>query len=518
VQFNTITPGQQQHVQRHVLHFNPHLAFHVYGFEWTPDYVAWRVDGYEVYRQTGEHIQTLRRAQKIMMNIWPPTWTDWSGTLDPSILPRYGFYDWVKYYAYTPGQNDNFTLKWVDNMNEWKPERWDKATHTWDGNNSNFIRENAVFKDGYLILCLTTPEATGYRGGLIADLDVDPPYVVWARAQADCVLVYFSEKVEPISAENQSNYLIPGATVRSAFLLPSHQVVQLQVSNFDPQQSTLLVVSNIKDRSPSSHQMSPQQMKISSALTLPVRINVGGPQVGDFLADSTWSFFQEYGAVGGNKTRRQSGSITAPANETAIYETACEGLTFYQVRVPRGYYDISLMFADAKNGNPGERVFDVIAEGDTILKNIDIIAEAGKNMALEKTITNLLVFDGVLGLYFRPKAGRATLSGLKIVPLIETGVRDLKGANLPHRFSLRVYPNPFNPSTRVVFELKQDNHVELSLYNIAGRMVRPLAWGFYKAGIYPFVLNAAGLSTGIYIVGLNIDGKLAESKKVIYVK
>ena len=39
-----------------------------------------------------------------MMNIWQPIWEDWVGPFDSDILPVYAFYDWVKYYAYTPEQ------------------------------------------------------------------------------------------------------------------------------------------------------------------------------------------------------------------------------------------------------------------------------------------------------------------------------------------------------------------------------------------------------------------------------
>ena len=52
--------------------FNQYDDFHTYAFEWTPDYIAWFIDGEEVYKQTEEHVQTVNRAQKIMMNIWNP--------------------------------------------------------------------------------------------------------------------------------------------------------------------------------------------------------------------------------------------------------------------------------------------------------------------------------------------------------------------------------------------------------------------------------------------------------------
>ena len=141
IQLNTIVPTQaDNHVLRFTVPFNPHAAFHVVGFEWTPDYVAWRIDGEEVYRQTGAHIAKLTKAQKIMMNIWQPAYVDWAGAFDPASLPVYAYYDWVKYYAYTPGTGDNFTIQWTDDFNSFNGARWQKATHSWDLCSSSFSR------------------------------------------------------------------------------------------------------------------------------------------------------------------------------------------------------------------------------------------------------------------------------------------------------------------------------------------------------------------------------------------
>ena len=35
------------HLRQHPIDFNPHVDFHTYGFEWTPDYVAWFIDDEE---------------------------------------------------------------------------------------------------------------------------------------------------------------------------------------------------------------------------------------------------------------------------------------------------------------------------------------------------------------------------------------------------------------------------------------------------------------------------------------
>ena len=89
IDLNTITTGQASHIRQHYVPFNPHLDFHDYGFEWTPEYVAWFIDSTEIFRQTGSHIEELDSAQKLMMNLWQPVYADWVGTFDDRILPRF---------------------------------------------------------------------------------------------------------------------------------------------------------------------------------------------------------------------------------------------------------------------------------------------------------------------------------------------------------------------------------------------------------------------------------------------
>ena len=49
---------------------------------------------------------------------------------------------------------------------------------------------------------------------------------------------------------------------------------------------------------------------------------------------------------------------------------------------------------------------------------------------------------------------------------------------------LQNYPNPFNPETWIPFELNQDSDVSLTIYDMAGRLVRRLDLGFQPAGAY----------------------------------
>lgn len=102
------------------------------------------------------------------MNIWNQEYAHWSGPWFDENLPLKAYYDYVSYASYTPdsgncGTNNNFTLQWKDDFDEWDQSRWEKATHTFPGNLCDFVPENVIFEDGYMILCLTDEEHVGGR-------------------------------------------------------------------------------------------------------------------------------------------------------------------------------------------------------------------------------------------------------------------------------------------------------------------------------------------------------------------
>ena len=176
-QFTTHTPGDNNpisftHYQE--VDYNIHQEFHVYAFEWVPGEVRWFIDGDEVYSQSGNHIDSLVHAQKIMMNTWASIYESWVGPFNIENLPVYSFYDYVSYYEYTPstgdyGTNNDFSFSWTDNFDSWDQTRWTKENHTFWGNRCQFNPSNAVFQDGYLILCLTNLNELGYNGDSPSD-------------------------------------------------------------------------------------------------------------------------------------------------------------------------------------------------------------------------------------------------------------------------------------------------------------------------------------------------------------
>jgi hypothetical protein len=170
IQTNIITAYETHHEELIYMPFYPYNSFHIYAFEWTPVSIKFFIDDQLVRQDYNDYVSTHNTGQKIMMNIWQPIWENWVGEFDESILPVYAYYDWVKYYSYTPGEGtygsfNNFTFNWEDNFEFYNEQIWQKATHSWSANNAQFVQQNAVLQDGFLILCLTDNLSYGYSGG-----------------------------------------------------------------------------------------------------------------------------------------------------------------------------------------------------------------------------------------------------------------------------------------------------------------------------------------------------------------
>jgi len=94
VQFNYFTSGQGNHEKIYNLGFDAAYGFHTYAFDWRSNYIAWFVDGREVYRA---YNNIPSHPGKIMMNIWPGIGVDsWLGSYNGT-TPLYAQYDWVSY-------------------------------------------------------------------------------------------------------------------------------------------------------------------------------------------------------------------------------------------------------------------------------------------------------------------------------------------------------------------------------------------------------------------------------------
>jgi len=89
---------------------------------------------------------------------------------------------------------------------------------------------------------------------------------------------------------------------------------------------------------------------------------------------------------------------------------------------------------------------------------------------------------------------------------------------LPTELSLsKAYPNPFNPSTSISYDVPSDMSISLAVYDVRGRMVAELANGMKEAGRYDVIWNAENHSSGIYFMQL-VAGNTMKTQKMMLVK
>ena len=162
-----------------------------------------------------------------------------------------------------------------------------------------------------------------------------------------------------------------------------------------------------------------------------------------------------------------------------------DGATSYQQLSPE-FHRIEVLVAGDKVG-----VFDV-----------DLAGYSGETLIL-----NLSIKEQKLYLY------GVDINGEEISAAVVTNV-DSDITELPTEFALHGnYPNPFNPSTRIQFDLPESAQVSLQVVDMLGREVMVLPAQDFEAGANRSIeLNATNLASGTYLYRMIATG--AESRHV----
>ena len=524
VNMNTITPGQSSHLRESLIKdLNAHSDFNDYAFEWTPNYVAWFINGKEYYRQdlpTHTYIATLRHPQKIMMNLWVPVYEDWVGKWNEDIIPRFAYYDNVSYYEHTPGTGshgtgNNFTLKWNDEFDSFDSSRWEKATHTFSGNRVKFEPGNVVFKDGKMILCLTYGNAFGYQDSI-------KPKALYGYKTNDIVTIRFSEELDSLSAINNQNYRINNVQISQIRLDEDLRTISLATTGITSDKNHRISLSGINDLFGNTIENQILVIVNSNPVNLPFKVNVGGENSNGFLKDKFWWYdYEDYGHLNGNHQIINNIDIKNTSLDK-VYSSSAERIAVYRVRIDPGVYDITLMFSD-NHYNPNERSFDVIVEGSLKITDLDVSREVGKNSALEKKITYVPVTDGVLDIHFDLNlygqgyaAAGPFLNGLIVEQTSGLGVKNDEGS--PSTFKLgEAFPNPFNNNITIPIKTNIDQSLTVDIVDALGKQVDILIRNKAIKSELSLQWDAKNFSTGTYFIRAITDEQI-QIKKVSLVK
>ena len=102
------------------------------------------------------------------------------------------------------------------------------------------------------------------------------------------------------------------------------------------------------------------------------------------------------------------------------------------------------------------------------------------------------------------------------IELYPTAIKN--GNSSPARFSLEQnFPNPFNPSTVIHYEIPNGAFVTLKVFDVLGKEVKTLINKFQNKGKYVIDFNASKLTSGIYFYSLH-SGNYISTKKMILLR
>ncbi|UCH89103.1 MAG: T9SS type A sorting domain-containing protein, partial [Thermoplasmata archaeon] len=333
------------------------------------------------------------------------------------------------------------------------------------------------------------------------------------------------------AAENPDESWISSLNPTSGILLANQSTaVTVNVNRADLEDGeyfgTITVTSNGGD------QNIVVKMTVSTQYTYVQRVNCGGSSYID-VSDNFWDADKAYtsgswGYIAGNTYSTNDPIYNTP--DDILYQTERWGLQGYQFDVANGQYEVTLRFAEIYLYAPGKRVFDVQIEGNTVLSNFDIYAEAGHDNALDK-IFIINVNDNQLTINFIKGIEDPKISAIQVTtyqerhnleklvqhdtnPIIE---------NIPGEFKLyNNYPNPFNPSTTISFDLPFEAQVKLSIFNMLGQQVAILMDGILAAGSHLYNWQAKNefgqtLPSGIYLYRIEVKSNPVEENQSFFI-
>lgn len=137
------------------------------------------------------------------------------------------------------------------------------------------------------------------------------------------------------------------------------------------------------------------------------------------------------------------------------------------------------------------------AKVDSNTMNVNILA-------LAANATDLYAGTTSYGVMYRPVSG---ITSMRPGP-----------SPLPKQFVLcENYPNPFNPTTTIQYELPVQSYVTLKVYTLLGQEVAKLVDETRPAGYYSVAWDASRMASGVYIYVLQA-GSLARSRKLILLR
>ncbi len=85
----------------------------------------------------------------------------------------------------------------------------------------------------------------------------------------------------------------------------------------------------------------------------------------------------------------------------------------------------------------------------------------------------------------------------------------------PTSIDVNVFPNPFNPTTTITYEIPKDGYVLLRVFDVHGHVVTELVNEEMQVGTYTVEFNGSNLPSGIYLYRLEAGGQVRDGRMML---
>lgn len=169
------------------------------------------------------------------------------------------------------------------------------------------------------------------------------------------------------------------------------------------------------------------------------------------------------------------------------------------------YYEYILGYVD--NGNPVN--FSFYAAGETMESEEDAtvsIYEEDYNYDENDLMETILQYGNLFGDPFKQSADDSSPAGRILLTWGEVST-SVEPVISPYAYRLNAaYPNPFNPSTVIPFQMATSSDVKIQVFDMLGRNVATLLDEFRPAGNHTVRFDGSGLSSGVYMIRMIAPG------------
>ena len=253
-----------------------------------------------------------------------------------------------------------------------------------------------------------------------------------------------------------------------------------------------------------------------------VRLELNGEE----LQSSAWLRFSESGSLDG-QIRGDALELQPLSSNFAQLATKKNNGTLFDIShlpVPDSDFEVPLWVDATIGGTYSLSVTDFEYTGSESLflvdrlknKSLPLDGDLSYEFELESPSQKKAVANPLEVINRGPSKAVADQNEPRFVIAAGETVNSEAGADLPSELALKQnYPNPFNPTTMISYDVPEQQHVRLTVYDMLGRQVSVLVDETQSPGSHDVTWDASQLSSGVYIYRLEAGGQTLTRKMTL---